>query len=47
MSETLKTLKTRRSCRSYKPELIEKEKLDGEEFAALMGDAPATEGETE
>ncbi|MBR5620305.1 MAG: ATP-dependent zinc metalloprotease FtsH, partial [Clostridia bacterium] len=27
--------------------LIEKEKLDGEEFAALMGDTPATEGETE
>ena len=27
--------------------LIEKEKLDGEEFAALMGDTPDTEGETE
>lgn len=27
MSETLKTLETRRSCRSYKPELIEDEKL--------------------
>ncbi|MCR5648231.1 MAG: nitroreductase [Oscillospiraceae bacterium] len=28
MAETLKTLKTRRSCRNYKPELIEEEKLD-------------------
>ena len=28
MSETMKTLKTRRSCRAYKPELIEEEKLD-------------------
>ena len=27
MAETLTTLKTRRSCRSYKPELIEEEKL--------------------
>ena len=27
MSDTLTTLKTRRSCRSYKPELIEEEKL--------------------
>ncbi|MCQ2531158.1 MAG: nitroreductase [Saccharofermentans sp.] len=27
MAETLKTLETRRSCRSYKPELIEEEKL--------------------
>ncbi|MCQ2516992.1 MAG: nitroreductase [Saccharofermentans sp.] len=27
MAETLKTLETRRSCRSYKPELIEDEKL--------------------
>ncbi len=27
MSETLKTLETRRSCRAYKPELIEEEKL--------------------
>lgn len=27
MGETLKTLKTRRSCRAYKPELIEEEKL--------------------
>ncbi len=27
--------------------LIEKEKLDGAEFAALMGDTPETEGETE
>ena len=28
MAETLITLKTRRSCRSYKPELIEEEKLN-------------------
>ena len=28
MSETLTTLKTRRSCRAYKPELIEEEKLN-------------------
>ncbi len=28
MAETLTTLKTRRSCRSYRPELIEEEKLD-------------------
>lgn len=28
MAETLKTLKTRRSCRAYKPELIEEEKLE-------------------
>lgn len=28
MAETLKTLKTRRSCRSYKPDLIEEEKLN-------------------
>ena len=28
MAETLTTLKTRRSCRSYKPELIEEEKLE-------------------
>ncbi|MBQ3704528.1 MAG: nitroreductase [Oscillospiraceae bacterium] len=28
MAETLTTLKTRRSCRSYKPELIEEEKLN-------------------
>ena len=28
MAETLHTLKTRRSCRAYKPELIEQEKLD-------------------
>ena len=28
MAETLQTLKNRRSCRAYKPELIEKEKLD-------------------
>ena len=28
MAETLVTLKTRRSCRAYKPELIEGEKLD-------------------
>ena len=27
MSETLKVLETRRSCRAYKPELIEEEKL--------------------
>lgn len=27
MSETLKTLETRRSCRAYKPQLIEEEKL--------------------
>lgn len=27
MSETLKTLETRRSCRAYRPELIEEEKL--------------------
>ena len=27
MSDTLTTLKTRRTCRSYKPELIEEEKL--------------------
>ena len=27
MAETLTTLKTRRSCRAYKPELIEEEKL--------------------
>lgn len=27
MAETLKTLETRRSCRAYKPELIEEEKL--------------------
>lgn len=27
MAETLKTLETRRSCRGYKPELIEEEKL--------------------
>ena len=28
MAETLITLKTRRSCRAYKPELIEEEKLN-------------------
>ena len=28
MAETLATLKTRRSCRAYRPELIEQEKLD-------------------
>ena len=28
MAETLKILKTRRSCRSYKPDLIEEEKLN-------------------
>ena len=28
MAETLTTLKTRRSCRNYKPELIEEEKLN-------------------
>lgn len=28
MAETLTTLKTRRSCRAYKPELIEEEKLN-------------------
>lgn len=28
MSETLTTLKNRRSCRAYKPEHVEKEKLD-------------------
>lgn len=28
MAETLKTLEARRSCRSYKPELIEDEKLE-------------------
>ena len=28
MAETLTTLKTRRSCRAYQPELIEEEKLD-------------------
>ena len=28
MAETLTTLKTRRSCRAYKPELIEQEKLN-------------------
>ena len=28
MAETLKTLKSRRSCRNYKPELIEEEKLN-------------------
>lgn len=28
MAETLRTLKTRRSCRAYKPELIEEEKLN-------------------
>lgn len=28
MAETLLTLKTRRSCRAYKPELIEEEKLN-------------------
>lgn len=28
MAETLKTLKTRRSCRAYRPELIEEEKLE-------------------
>ena len=28
MAETLTVLKTRRSCRNYKPELIEQEKLD-------------------
>ena len=28
MAETLTTLKTRRSCRAYKPELIEEAKLD-------------------
>ena len=27
MAETLKVLETRRSCRAYKPELIEEEKL--------------------
>lgn len=27
MSETLKVLESRRSCRAYKPELIEEEKL--------------------
>ena len=27
MSETLKVLETRRSCRAFKPELIEEEKL--------------------
>ena len=28
MAETLTTLNTRRSCRAYKPELIEEEKLN-------------------
>ena len=28
MAETLTTLKMRRSCRAYKPELIEEEKLN-------------------
>ncbi|MBR3431746.1 MAG: nitroreductase family protein, partial [Clostridia bacterium] len=28
MAETLTTLKTRRSCRAYKPEHIEEEKLN-------------------
>lgn len=28
MAETLKTLETRRSCRAYKPELIEEDKLE-------------------
>ena len=28
MAETLTPLKTRRSCRAYKPELIEEEKLN-------------------
>ena len=28
MAETLITLKTRRSCRAYEPELIEEEKLN-------------------
>ena len=28
MAETLTTLKTRRSCRAYKPDLIEEEKLN-------------------
>ena len=28
MQDTLTTLKTRRSCRAYKPELIEEEKLN-------------------
>ena len=28
MAETLTTLKNRRSCRAYKPELIEEEKLN-------------------
>lgn len=28
MNETLKTLETRRSCRKFKPDMVEKEKLD-------------------
>ena len=28
MAETLTTLKTRRSCRAYKPDHVEQEKLD-------------------
>ena len=28
MAETLKVLETRRSCRAYKPQLIEEEKLE-------------------
>ena len=42
MSETLKVLESRRSCRAYKPELIEEEKLqaiikDGTYAATGMG----------
>ena len=28
MNETLKTLQSRRSCRSFKPNMVEQEKID-------------------
>ena len=37
MAETLNTLKARRSCRAYKPEPIEREKLDMEKEKASTG----------
>ena len=45
MAETLNTLKTRRSCRAYKPDHVEQEKLDAmllfEERRAVLEEALA------
>ena len=38
MSETVKVLETRRSCRAFKPELIEEEKLQAIIKAAQTGE---------